>query len=201
MPQPEVTRLGVLGGTFDPIHHGHLALVSEAAAAFALDRVLLVPAGRPWQKSDYADAEDRFLMGILGAAAHPQIAVSRMELDRRGPTYTVDTLSELADLYEGVKLFFITGMDALHGIGTWHGNERFGALSEIIAVPRSGWALPPTDGLHVHQLEMAPVDVSSTDIRERVRTGRPIDDLVPVPVAAYIRDRGLYDAPREAQDA
>jgi nicotinate-nucleotide adenylyltransferase len=114
-----------MGGTFDPIHLGHLIAASEALARLDLDRMLFVPTGRPWQKTRYSDAEDRFIMTSLAAASHPRFAVSRMELDRTGPTYSADTLEQLR-LFHGpdIKLFFIIGADAALKLGTWHGLER-----------------------------------------------------------------------------
>ena len=191
-----VTRLGVLGGTFDPIHIGHLVAASEALHVFALDRILFVPTGQPWQKLRYSDAEDRFLMTTLGAAAHPAFGVSRMELDRKGPTYTADTMRALKDFHQGsVELFFILGADAATKLGTWHRIEELRDLADMIVVTRAGFDVPvepdPT-WPRIHALEMPGIDVSASDIRERVRTGRPIDFLVPRSVEAYIRDQGLY---------
>src|SRR5687768_2641792 len=112
-------RLGVLGGTFDPIHIGHLIAATEARRAFRLDRVLFVPAGTPWQKSECSDAEDRFMLTTLAVAEDPAFAVSRIELDRKGPTYTVDTMRDLRSFYGDVELFFIAGADAVAHLGSW----------------------------------------------------------------------------------
>ncbi|HEX2050348.1 MAG TPA: nicotinate-nucleotide adenylyltransferase [Actinomycetota bacterium] len=194
-----VARLGVMGGTFDPIHIGHLVAASEALYAFELDRVTFVPTGQPWQKRFYSDAEDRYLMTVLGAASNPCFAVSRVELDRKGPTYTADTMDVLRSFHgDGVELFFIVGGDAVLRLGTWHKVERLAALATVIAVTRPGFALgnlvrePSWPELRV--LEMPGIDVSSTDVRARVRAGRPIDYVVPADVVRYIRDRGLYTA-------
>ena len=188
-------RLGVLGGTFDPIHVGHLVAASEALHAYALDRVLFVPAGDPWQKTDYSNPEDRFLMTSLAAGLHPRFAASRIELDRKGPSYTVDTVEQLADFYPDLEIFLIMGADALENLPTWHEVGRLAGSAEIIAVTRNGVEADETEreGLpKVHRLDIPAIDVSSTEIRRRVRTGAPIDFLVPMNVAEFIAERGLY---------
>jgi len=196
MEEQQVRRLGVFGGTFDPIHMGHLVAASEALHAFQLDRVLFVPAGQPWQKQGYSPAEDRYLMTMLGTVGHPRFAVSRIELDRRGPTYTADTLQSLRDLLGDLELFFIAGTDAAQNLGTWHDVARVARLAELIVVTRpgaavadvaSGEALPKT-----HLLTIPGVAVSATEVRQRVREARPIDYLVPREVALHIRQQGLY---------
>ena len=192
-----LNRLGVMGGTFDPIHLGHLIAASEALSQLALDRVLFVPTGRPWQKTRYSDAEDRFVMTSLAAASHPRFAVSRMELDRTGPTYSADTLEQLRLFHgPGIELFFIIGADAVLKLGTWHGLDRLRGLTEVIALARPGFDLdalkPEPHWPKVGVMQMPGIDVSSSDIRARVRAGRPIDYLVPADVKAYIRDHGLY---------
>ncbi len=192
-----VKRVGVMGGTFDPIHIGHLIAGSEALHAFSLDQVLFVPTGRPWQKSGYSDPEDRFMMTTLGADTHRCFAVSRMELDRRGPTYTADTMQQLYDFYRSeVELFFIAGADAISKLDTWERVDELGPRVEMVAVPRAGFDLdnlqPGDNWPQVHVMDMPMIDVSATQIRERVRLGRPIDFLVPPSVAAYIRRQGLY---------
>lgn len=189
-------RLGVLGGTFDPIHLGHLVAASEALHTFQLDRVLFVPAGRPWQREHYSPAEDRYLMTVLAAETHQCFAVSRVEIDRRAPTYTADTLEELRDVYPGAELRFIAGADAVLNLGTWKGLERVAELAEVIAVKRPGSDL---SGLKMGEnwpkvtvLDMPEIGISATDIRERVRAERPVDYLLPAGVVSYIRERGLY---------
>lgn len=194
---PMPARIGVLGGTFDPIHVGHLVAASEAAHAFALDRVLFVPAARPWQRSDYTDAEDRFLMTSLAIEGHSLFAASRVELDRRGPTYTADTMTALRDFYgEGATLYFIAGADAVANVSTWEKLDELKDVTEFIAVTRAGFDDPaPSDDPRlprVHHMEMPDIDVSATEIRRRVAAGQPIDYLVPARVAAYIRTHGLY---------
>lgn len=190
-----VDRLGVIGGTFDPIHIGHLVAASEALNAFSLDRVMFVPAGRPWQKSTHAEPEDRFMMTALGAAHHARFSVSRIELDRKGPTYTVDTLATLKDFFTA-QVFFIAGADTVAEIGTWHNVEALGDLTEIIAVTRPGYSLDTREMApgwpKVHTMEIPGLDVSSTMIRARIAEGKPIDYLVPPEVARYISRLGLY---------
>lgn len=190
-------RLGVLGGTFDPMHVAHVAAADEVLRALTLDRVIFVPAGRPWQKDRYSDAEDRFMMTSLGAAGHPRFAVSRIEIDRRGPTYTLDTMIALREFYGGpTELFFIAGADAVLQLGTWKGIEKLGGYCEIVAVARRGSDLEGfearEDRPRVRVVEMEPIDISATDIRKRVREGRSIEGMVAPPVAHYIKERRLY---------
>lgn len=188
--------MGILGGTFDPIHIGHLVAASDALHHFRLDRVLFVPAGSPWQKDEYSDPEDRYLMTVMAAAEHPCFAVSRIEIDRRGPSYTVDTLRVLKELDPEVELFFILGADAAVNLNTWHGLERLGDLAEMIVVPRAGApAELPERGdrwPRLHLLQMPLIGVSATEVRRRARAEEPIDFLVPARVARHIRDHGLY---------
>lgn len=192
-----VRRVGVMGGTFDPLHIGHLIAGSEAMHAFGLDRVMFVPTGHPWQKSSYSDPEDRYMMAVLGAQAHLSFSVSRIELDRRGPTYTADTMLQLRDFYGvDVELFFIAGADAILQLHTWEHVDRLKELTAMIAVSRPGFDLGGLDlgpeSPQVHVMQMPGIGVSASDIRERVRSGRPIDFLVPSPVQSYIRKQGLY---------
>jgi nicotinate-nucleotide adenylyltransferase len=192
-----------MGGTFDPIHIGHLVAASEALNVFGLDRVLFVPTGMPWQKSSYSDAEDRFVMTSLGAATHHCFAVSRIELDRKGPTFTADTMRTLKEFHGAdTKLFFILGADAALRLGTWKKVEGLADLTDLIAVTRPGFALgqiePEPTWPQIHTMEMPGIEVSASDVRERVRADRPIDYLVPPAVVTFIRERGLYVGPVEA---
>ena len=192
-----VQRLGVLGGTFDPIHLGHLAAASESLHSFNLDRVLFVPAGDPWQRPAQAPAEDRFMMVSLGIAGFSTFAASRVEIDRRGPTYTADTFETLREFHgEDVSFFLIVGADAVLNLSTWKKLDRLRELVEIVAVTRPGSELSSfeqrDDLPRVHLQEMPGIDISATVIRERVRRGEPIDVLVPADVARYIRQHGLY---------
>ncbi|MGH2790995.1 MAG: nicotinate-nucleotide adenylyltransferase [Actinomycetota bacterium] len=194
-------RLGVMGGTFDPLHQGHLVAASEVLHQLGLDRVMFVPAGDPWQKSTVAPAEDRFLMTVLGTSSHSRFEVSRIEIDRKGPTYTADTMETLHDFYDGgVKLIFIAGADTVLGLGSWEKLDRLAQLAEVVVVSRAGFDLagldPAPNWPKIHFVEMPRVEVSSTEIRDRVRRSLPIDYLVPLEVAAYISDHGLYMSDR-----
>jgi nicotinate-nucleotide adenylyltransferase len=189
------TRLGVMGGTFDPIHVGHLVTAEEALHQFALDEVVFVPTGRPWTKEHevVAPAEDRFTMTVIGTEPEPRFRVSRIEVDRGGPTYTVDTLRELRDELPDTELSFITGADAMLEIMDWKEPEALFDLAGFIAATRPGFDVTPF-AAHpdVSVMEIPALAISSTDIRARVRAGRPIRFLVPQGVETYIRERGLY---------
>lgn len=172
---PVKRRLGVMGGTFDPIHHGHLVAASEVAALFHLDEVMFVPTGEPWQKSQRAvsPAEDRYLMTVIATASNPQFSVSRIDIDRGGPTYTIDTLRDLKAQNDDADLFFITGADALAQILTWRNAEELFSLSHFIGVTRPGHVLTD-DGLPeggVSLVEVPALAISSTDCRARVAQG------------------------------
>ncbi|KES05653.1 nicotinate-nucleotide adenylyltransferase [Streptomyces toyocaensis] len=189
-------RLGVMGGTFDPIHHGHLVAASEVAAQFHLDEVVFVPTGQPWQKSHRAvsAAEDRYLMTVIATAENPQFSVSRIDIDRGGPTYTVDTLRDLRALNPDTDLFFITGADALAQILTWRDSEELFSLAHFIGVTRPGHHLTdaglPEGGVSL--VEVPALSISSTDCRARVAKGAPVWYLVPDGVVRYIDKRDLY---------
>ena len=190
-------RLGVMGGTFDPIHHGHLVAASEVAAAYDLDEVVFVPTGQPWQKTDrqVSPAEDRYLMTVIATASNPRFSVSRIEVDRPGATYTVDTLRALrAERGEKTELFFITGADALAQILTWRDVDELVALAHWIGVTRPGHQLtdPGFPEGAVSLSEMSAMAISSTDCRARVAAGLPIWYLVPDGVVQYIAKRCLY---------
>ncbi|MDO5677420.1 MAG: nicotinate-nucleotide adenylyltransferase [Propionibacteriaceae bacterium] len=196
-------RLGVMGGTFDPIHHGHLVAASEVAAKFELDEVVFVPTGVPWQKRDrrVSMAEDRYLMTVIATASNPRFSVSRVDIDRDGDTFTVDTLTDLrAERGPNTDLFFITGADALRQILTWRGAEQLFDLAHFVGVTRPGVPLTKDDLAHlpadkVTLIEVPALAISSTDCRERVRAQEPIWYLVPDGIVQYIAKRGLYPAP------
>ncbi|MCK8676879.1 MULTISPECIES: nicotinate-nucleotide adenylyltransferase [Streptomyces] len=194
---PGKRRLGVMGGTFDPIHHGHLVAASEVAALFHLDEVVFVPTGQPWQKSHrtVSPAEDRYLMTVIATASNPQFSVSRIDIDRGGPTYTVDTLRDLRDLNADTDLFFITGADALSQIMPgWRDAEELFSLAHFIGVTRPGHDLSD-DGLpegSVSLVEVPALAISSSDCRARVERGDPVWYLVPDGVVRYIDKRQLY---------
>ena len=190
-------RVGIMGGTFDPIHHGHLVAASEVAGRFLLDEVVFVPTGQPWQKddADVSAAEDRYLMTVIATASNPRFQVSRVEVDRGGPTYTVDTLRELRDAYgPKVELFFITGADALNKILSWKDSEQLFELAHLVGVTRPGFRLSarhlPADSVSL--IQVPAMAISSTDCRERVAAGLPVWYLVPDGVVQYIAKRGLY---------
>jgi len=188
-------RIGVMGGTFDPVHHGHLVAASEAQVRFALDEVVFVPTGQPYRKGgEVSGAEDRYLMTVVATASNPRFTVSRVDVDREGPTYTVDTLQDLARKFPDDELFFITGADALEQILSWHRADEMFRLAHFVGVTRPGFAL---DGDHlprgaVSLLEVPAMAISSTACRERVAAGEPVWYLVPDGVVQYIAKRGLY---------
>ena len=193
-------RVGVMGGTFDPVHHGHLVAASEVAHRFALDEVVFVPTGQPWQKDDrhVSPPEDRYLMTVIATASDPRFRVSRVDVDREGPTYTVDTLRDLAAEYAAssvdAELFFITGADALASIASWRDSDEVLGLAHFVGVTRPGHTLT-AHGLpegSVTLVEVPALAISSTDCRERVAAGAPIRYLVPDGVLEYVAKRGLY---------
>ena len=193
---PVKKRLGVMGGTFDPIHHGHLVAASEVASLFALDEVVFVPTGKPWQKSEQrvSPAEDRYLMTVIATASNPQFSVSRIDIDRKGPTYTVDTLRDLRAEHPDADLFFITGADALGQILSWRNAEEMFSLAHFIGVTRPGHTLTnpglPEGGVSL--VEVPALAISSSDCRLRVARGEPVWYLVPDGVVRYIDKRALY---------
>jgi nicotinate-nucleotide adenylyltransferase len=192
-------RLGVMGGTFDPIHHGHLVAASEVAAEFDLDEVVFVPTGRPWQKAEreVSPAEHRYLLTVIATASNPHFTVSRVDIDRTGPTFTIDTLRDLHALRPDAELFFITGADALAQILSWKDAEELWTLAHFVGVTRPGHTLAdpglPRDGVSL--LEVPAMAISSTDCRTRVAAGEPVWYLVPDGVVQYIAKHGLYRDP------
>ncbi len=189
-----MTRLGVMGGTFDPIHHGHLVAASEVASAFNLDGVLFVPTGTPWQKDKVTDGEHRYLMSVIATASNPRFTVSRVDIDREGPTYTVDTLRDIRNAYPDAELFFITGADAVKQMLEWKDHEQLWPLAHFVAVTRPGHKLelPPAPEGAISILEIPALAISSTDIRARVVDGEPVWYLVPDGVVQYIGKHKLY---------
>ena len=186
-----------MGGTFDPVHHGHLSAANEVATRSALDEVMFVPTGNPYQKADrqVSPAEDRYLMTVIATASNPRFSVSRTDVDRPGTTYTIDTLRELHAVYGDAELFFITGSDALAQILGWRAAEELFALAHFVGVSRPGYDTVDLarfpDGA-VTLLEVPALAISSSDCRERVGRGDPIWYLVPDGVVQYIEKRRLY---------
>lgn len=198
-----------MGGTFDPIHHGHLVAASEVQAWFDLDEVVFVPTGDPWQKSHrrVSPAEHRYLMTVIATAANPHFTVSRVDIDRDGPTYTIDTLRDLRARLPGAELYFITGADALADIFTWRDAGELFGLARFVGCTRPGYSMDadqlgdiPAD--RVTLVEIPALAISSTDCRERKRRGEPVWYLVPDGVVQYIAKHQLYtpDPPEGPDD-
>ncbi len=187
-------RIGIMGGTFDPIHHGHLVAASEVAQHFGLDQVIFVPTGQPYQKPDVTPSEHRYLMTVIATAANPRFNVSRVDIDRHGPTYTIDTLRDIRQQNPDAELFFITGADAVAQILEWKNVDELWSLAHFVAVSRPGHSLSAS-GLseqHVSLLEVPALAISSTDCRSRVGRGFPVWYLVPDGVVQYISKHHLY---------
>ena len=188
-----------MGGTFDPIHHGHLVAASEVQAWFDLDEVVFVPTGQPWQKSDrvVSAPEHRYLMTGVATASNPRFTVSRVDIDRGGPTYTIDTLRDLAKVYPDADLYFITGADALAAILTWRNAEELFELAHFVGCTRPGYDMDhhTLDGIpkdRVTIIEIPALAISSTNCRERRAAGEPVWYLVPDGVVQYIAKHDLY---------
>jgi nicotinate-nucleotide adenylyltransferase len=188
-----------MGGTFDPIHHGHLVAASEVQAWFDLDEVVFVPTGEPWQKSerDVSPAEHRYLMTVVATASNPRFTVSRVDIDRGGPTYTIDTLRDLAKTLPDTDLYFITGADALAEIFTWRDAKELFGLARFVGCTRPGYEMSPEtlEGIpsdRVTILEIPALAISSTECRERRAKGEPVWYLVPDGVVQYIAKHNLY---------
>ncbi|WP_206431993.1 nicotinate-nucleotide adenylyltransferase [Bifidobacterium callimiconis] len=193
-----VPRIGIMGGTFDPIHNGHLVAASEVAWVYDLDEVMFVPTGRPVFKLDKAvtNAEDRYLMTVIATASNPQFTVSRVDIDRPGVTYTIDTLRDIHAARPDAELFFITGADAVAEIMRWKDADEMWGLAHFVAVSRPGYS-PDMQTLDVparavDMLEIPALAISSTDVRRRSRDGEPVWYLVPDGVVQYISKHGLY---------
>lgn len=187
-------RIGVMGGTFDPIHHGHLVAASEAADALQLDEVIFVPTGQPGNKKAISSAEHRYLMTVIATAANPRFTVSRTDIDRDGITYTIDTLTELSKERPDADLFFISGADAIAQILAWKKVDELWGLAHFVAVTRPGHSLelPKVPNAKISQLEVPALAISSTDVRNRAAAGKPIWYLVPDGVVQYIAKHRLY---------
>ncbi len=185
-----------MGGTFDPVHHGHLVAASEVAARYGLDEVVFVPTANPVFKQDQlvSPAEHRYLMTVIATASNPRFTVSRVDIERGGVTYTVDTLRDLGEARPDADLYFITGADAIEQIMRWKDAEQVFRMARFVAVTRPGHHLS-LDGLpadRVSELEVPALAISSTDIRDRAGAGHPVWYLVPDGVVQYIAKHGLY---------
>ncbi len=207
MTQHQARRIGVMGGTFDPIHHGHLVAASEVQAWFDLDEVVFVPTGDPWQKSDRAvsPAEHRYLMTVVATASNPRFTVSRVDIDREGPTYTIDTLRDLHAQRPDDDLYFITGADALAEIFTWRSADELFELAQFVGCTRPGHEMDaetlaaiPAD--RVTMVEIPALAISSTDCRARTGRGEPVWYLVPDGVVQYIVKHHLYEKDSAVKD-
>lgn len=189
-------RIGIMGGTFDPIHHGHLVAASEVADRFSLDEVVFVPTGQPWQKGGaVTPPEDRYLMTVIATASNPAFTVSRVDIDRGGPTYAIDTLRDLRGRYGAeAALYFITGADALERILSWKDVDQLFTLARFVGVTRPGFTLTdahlPDDSVSL--VDVPAMAISSSDCRARVAVGKPLWYLVPDGVVQYIAKRHLY---------
>ena len=183
-----------MGGTFDPIHNGHLVAASEVASAFSLDEVIFVPTGSPYQKMNVSPAEHRYLMTVIATASNPRFKVSRIDIDRGGDTYTVDTLTDMQSLHPNADLFFISGADAIAQILAWKEVNRLWSLAHFVAVSRPGHKLtiPTAPAGAISTLEIPALAISSTDIRGRVVSKQPVWYLVPDGVVQYIAKHDLY---------
>ena len=191
-------RIGIFGGTFDPVHVGHLVAAVNARHDLGLDRVAMMVANVPWQKAGtraVSPAEDRLAMVEAAVDGVPGVEASRLEIDRGGPSYTADTVSEMAALHPDAELFVIVGWDVSAELRTWERMEEVRELATLVVVNRPG--NPPPDGLteqgwRTEEVTVPNLEISSTDLRARAATGRPLDYLVPAPAVRVIRERGLY---------
>jgi len=200
VPEPvRRPRIGVMGGTFDPVHHGHLVAASEVQSWFGLDEVVFVPTGQPYQKADrrVSAAEHRYLMTVIATASNPRFTVSRVDIDRGGPTYTIDTLTDLRAVHPDADLYFITGADALTDILGWRDAEDLFELANFVGCTRPGYSMDesslqglPSDRVTI--VEIPALAISSTDCRERTARAEPVWYLVPDGVVQYITKHGLY---------
>lgn len=191
-------RVGVMGGTFDPIHNGHLVAASEVADAFQLDEVVFVPTGEPWHKKPVQTAEHRYLMTVIATASNPRFTVSRVDIDRPGITYTIDTLTQLRAERPDADLFFISGADAIAQILAWKDIDKLWELATFIGVTRPGHnlSLPDVPGASMTLLEVPALAISSTDVRDRAMENKPVWYLVPDGVVQYIAKHKLYQEAR-----
>lgn len=212
-PVGHVKKLAIMGGTFDPIHIGHLMTAEEVRSEFGIDQVVFIPTGHPPHKDcrRVTDSEHRYLMSVLATVENPSFHVSRIEIDRPGTTYTVDTIERIKEAYpSGVKIYFITGADAVHEILTWKRVDELMKICEFVAVTRPGYkrrqlkekveTLQESFQCKVHYLEVPALAISSSDIRNRVREVKPIKYLVTEAVEKYIQKLELYSDKEQSGD-
>ncbi len=197
-------HLGIMGGTFDPIHYGHLVTAEGARYSFGLDRVIFVPSGRPPHKPGHlvSDPLDRYKMTCLAVATNPFFCASAIEVERPGPSFTIDTVRAVMQLYPGAKIYFITGADALLEIFKWKDFDILLTICNFVAATRPGYrlfelrektaTLPPGLKQNISYMEVPALAISSTDIRQRVHDGRPVKYLLPESVEDYIKENNLY---------
>jgi nicotinate-nucleotide adenylyltransferase len=183
------SRIGLLGGTFDPIHNGHIAIAKTAIQQLKLDKLLLIPAGNPWQKSEFSDSKHRLEMVKKAGNDLEKVEVSDIEVNKTGPTYTFETLQELHKKYPNSELILILGSDAVAGFDTWKEPNLVKTLARIYVVQRAG---DFTQDWHFDRIQMPPIEISSTEVRERVKNNESISELVPKLVNEYISANGLY---------
>jgi nicotinate-nucleotide adenylyltransferase len=183
------SRIGLLGGTFDPIHNGHIAITKTAIQQLKLDKLLLIPAGNPWQKSEFSDSKHRLEMVKKAGNDLEKVEVSDIEVNKTGPTYTFETLQELHKKYPNSELILILGSDAVAGFDTWKEPNLVKTLARIYVVQRAG---DFSQDWHFDRIQMPPIEISSTEIRERVKNNESISELVPKSVNEYISANGLY---------
>ncbi len=203
-------KIGVLGGTFDPLHNGHLLIARETMKQLGLDEIIFVPAGRPWLKENtpITPAEHRVAMVRLAIKGEPTFKLSTVEIERPGPSYTVDTIAAMKKRYTGDDICFIMGWDSLSQLPRWREPDRLITLCRLVAVARPGYPRPDLAALEkaipglsrsVVLFDEPQVDIDATGIRERVARGEPVSDLVPGAVERYIKEHKLYLAHQEAK--
>jgi len=199
-------KIAIMGGTFDPIHYGHLVTAEAVMHEYQIDQVLFIPSGQPPHKTEgqVTPADHRYLMTLLATETNPRFFSSRIEIDRKGYTYTIDTIRELKEMYPGSEIYFITGADAFSNILSWKNPELLLSSCHFVAATRPGYsrakAAPQIEALMdrhadtLHYLEVPALSISSSEIRARVKEGRPIKYLLPETVENYIYKHGLYQA-------
>jgi nicotinate-nucleotide adenylyltransferase len=194
--EPAGGRIGIFGGTFDPVHTAHLEVAEAVRGALGLDRMLLVVANEPWQKQDQRSLtppEDRFAMVEAAVEGWPGLVACRMEIDRGGPSYTIDTVRQLQAEHPTAELILVVGSDVVAGLTTWEDEPSLRRLVTLAVVGRPGVpAVSPPPGWHAVNVPVAPFDLSSTELRDRLESGRPVDGMVPEAAIRCIEQRGLY---------